>query len=96
MKNLLAAIFIIVVSMLITNPSEDDHRDAVKAKLSKTIGVDGLLAKGFLNAIVSKEVYTEDYILFSTCNVRGQLVGIGILGTVIFKGTLTKQFYLYD
>ena len=78
MKNALLVLSLAAMCLVLTNPSEDDHRDFVRDEIKEAIDMDNIIVDSVLGAISRREVSSDNYILFSVTKIRGKSVGIGI------------------
>lgn len=94
MKKALLIIFVLLGGLYFSNPSIEDHQLAVKQSLielykpSKQLAIFADIAA---YGIVSVAVKRNDYYLFSFTEVKGAIIGIGVLNHVfIFDEQLKK------
>ena len=93
----------ILVALMATNPSTDEHKEAVKEKVSAAIENNNSNGNAFQKlgqtigiALIDKMIKRENYLIFSITKVKlldeyknEKVVGYGILGKVY----LTNDFY---
>lgn len=97
-------IIIILVVAFATNPSENKHKEAVKAKVNSIVmPVDASgyqVGNAYVDQLVTTHVGSSSYLLFSTTEVtwNGETwtVGFGVFGNVFLSNVidqvLGKQF----
>lgn len=97
---LLVLIVLIAVAAVFTNPTEEKHKDSLKAKLKihvqefmeresfMTRSVGNLVGGVAVDQIVDRTVSVEDYYIFSTTNVtlngKRQTIAVGAFGNIFY------------
>jgi len=90
---LFIVILVFIGVALSTNPSEQDHREAVQEELFEAAGIkSGFITDAVTYAALKNYVLTESYFLFSVTVIKGVAVGFGAFGHVwIFTDKLTNK-----
>ncbi|MBP1631020.1 MAG: hypothetical protein H6Q15_1913 [Bacteroidetes bacterium] len=108
-KNIVITIVLVIVLIAIfTNPSIEDHKEAVKIKfnanLQKKLNLEDGIVQAFsmmiggvvLDGFVDNMVSSENYILFSITKITWdkdvKVVGIGAFGNVFISNKIDKAF----
>jgi hypothetical protein len=100
MKNLQIFFLFLAFSLLAlmaTNPSIEDHRQAVSEFINRKIGYSSNPLMKIINQDLIKSVSIDNYLLFSLTNIRDrnkkENIGFGILGNVwISNNTIDNNF----
>ncbi len=92
MKDLIIVV-LLLLNIHLLNPSESDHRAAVRGSVTNILGINNKPLDAVLWG-VSKEVVTvKDYFFFSKTYIGGVNVGYGVFGEVFLKDKLIRGFY---
>ncbi|NDV96295.1 DUF4359 domain-containing protein [Dysgonomonas sp. 521] len=100
LRMFIVLVVIIAVAGVFTNPGEEKHKEALKAKLQSHIeeltakeslvkrSVGMLVGGAAIDQLVDKVVSVENYYVFSTTNVtlnrKKQMIGIGAFGNIFY------------
>ena len=93
MKNLIIAVSVLL-NIHLSNPSESDHRAAVRGLTTDILGINNKPLDAILWGVSKEVVYVKDYFFFSKTYIRNVNVGYGLFGNVILKDNLIKQILL--
>lgn len=94
-----------VLTLILTNPSERKHQQQVMAAFSKNLSKSSsqnsyesagrTLGLFFVEALIPKIVFRNNYVLFSLTEVtfqgQSKIVGIGILGNVYLSSKVDES-----
>lgn len=100
-KKVLVGFFILgIIYLLATNPSEEDHRNAVKIELLKRVDFNNSdqmndlyktlgnkIVDSIFDEVVNKHVYSQNFYLYSNTKKKSasQSIGVGFRGEVKFQ-----------
>lgn len=80
-------VFLVIAGILLffTNPSYNNHRTTVNNEFKKTNRLVGILGGG--RAVGALSTY-NDFLLFSTTEIDGKLLSVGVLSKVVVVGNM--------
>ena len=77
----------ILVALMATNPSTEEHKEAVKEKISAAIE-----NKYYNDALIDKMIKRENYLLFSITKYKNEkVVGYGFFGKIYLSADISKN-----
>ena len=84
--------FAIFALLALTNPSTSAHlaavEDMVMAAMPPTVGIWGGVGRSLIQGMLPSR---DNYFVISLTIIRGEIIGIGVLGNVFILGAFKKE-----